>query len=952
MINKLFILVGLFCWMNLKSAGQCPEERFIVEKINSYKDTVRLPVKKFPLKERVKELQSYLNTIVTCPYRNDSTHVNLLRALATLYSYEGDYFNAAKYMRQSFELIAANPGKPLISRERLLSGYVWLSIFYDSLHNVPQKMEAIDNCIMAAEKLKAFSDLSAVKVLLFKTEHLFDIGDYHNCLRYANLCEKFAWQAVDAYKAQPSYSDNVRRIAMSSIGWRVEALLKLKEYTQAEQLIKDNFQVIQKANLNDFSGMIYDQLAQVEINKGDREQAVHLLELALKKHELAGDYFNCKQVSKNIGDNYFRILRDDKNALRYYKKALDYKNKKGNLQHQDSMESLAIFGRIANVYVNKNRFDVSDQYFQLAFDNFTKGSNENFIFQVPSEKVKGIRKVDYLAVLLLDRADAYKKQYLATKYPEFLARAIKAYKIADRFLDTIKIALTDPRSKLFWRSSAKRLYENAIGACYLQKNLNDAFYFFEKSRAVLLQDQLKEQRWLGDSDIMKQTQLNKKISQLEKELSSTDKSPEKYSELQTELLTTKQEFEKLREVIKTNSPLYYQNFVSYDSITIADVKAKILKDHAALVELFDGDSAVYVLAITKQESYLEMINKTAFENLSTAYVRYLSNQGLLNRDFDSFADISNQLYELIFGKINLPAGRIIISPDGRRYFPFESLVTKQKPPAYFVENYAVSYTYSARYLLNDFLTNSTSSSHTFIGIAPVHFNGLDALSGSDQSLENIQPFFKNATSLVGANATKNNFLTEYYRYKIVQLYTHATDSSTSGDPAINFADSTLLLSDLFYENKPATSLIVLSACETANGKLYNGEGVFSFNRQFAALGIPTCVSTLWRVDNHSTYQITELFYKYLAKGLPLDVALQSAKKELIHSSNAESRLPYYWAAPILVGKSDSIPLQKPFPWKWATGAMAILALLSLGGWQARKRRIQKAKQIPNLVVKT
>ena len=56
-------------------------------------------------------------------------------------------------------------------------------------------------------------------------------------------------------------------------------------------------------------------------------------------------------------------------------------------------------------------------------------------------------------------------------------------------------------SKLFWRSDSRRLYENAIEACYLQNNLDDAFYFFEKSRAVLLQDQLNEQHWSGQNKI-------------------------------------------------------------------------------------------------------------------------------------------------------------------------------------------------------------------------------------------------------------------------------------------------------------------------------------------------------------------------------------------------------------------------------------------------------------------
>jgi len=357
MISKIFIQVGLFCYMNLKSAGQCPTEQLIVEKIDYFNKS------KLPVKERRKELESYLGTIKTCPY-SDSTHVNLLRTLGALYSNEGDFVNAAKYLRQSLELlepIAVNSGKSSVNRERLLSGYLWLSIFYDSLHNVPQKMEAIDKCLLEAGKFKKYSDLSAVTALWNKTEHFFEIGDYHSCVESSGLCEKYAWQAVNVYKAQPSYCDKARRAAMSNIGWHIEALLKLKEYKQAEELIKDKFEIFQNADINEYFGMIYDQLGQVDITKGDHKQAVRLLELALKKNEQAGDYFNCKQVTKNIGDNYFRVLRDDNSALKYYQKALSYKNKNASYQNKDSMESLAIFGRIANVYVNQNHFDLSDK---------------------------------------------------------------------------------------------------------------------------------------------------------------------------------------------------------------------------------------------------------------------------------------------------------------------------------------------------------------------------------------------------------------------------------------------------------------------------------------------------------------------------------------------------------------------------------------------------------------
>src|SRR6185295_9328654 len=230
------------------------------------------------------------------------------------------------------------------------------------------------------------------------------------------------------------------------------------------------------------------------------------------------------------------------------------------------------------------------------------------------------------------------------------------------------------------------------------------------------------------------------------------------------------------------------------------------------------------------------------------------------------------------------------------------------------------------------------SPYTFMGVAPVQYtNGLPALSGSDASLARIQNYFRHATNSIGNKASKTNFMADYYNYKIIQLYTHASDSGNTGEPVIYFSDSMLSLSDLFYRGKPATSLIVLSACETANGKLYNGEGVFSFSRQFAALGIPSSISNLWQVDNRSSYQITELFYKYLSKGMPLDVALQRAKKEFKSISSKEKNLPYYWAASVLVGRGDAIPLRKSFPWMWVTAIFLIL-LFVFAGWKIMRRR--------------
>ena len=183
--------------------------------------------------------------------------------------------------------------------------------------------------------------------------------------------------------------------------------------------------------------------------------------------------------------------------------------------------------------------------------------------------------------------------------------------------------------------------------------------------------------------------------------------------------------------------------------------------------------------------------------------------------------------------------------------------------------------------------------------------------------------------MVLSGATKSEFLNRYSKYRIIQMYAHAIDSGKTGEPVIYFADSALYLSELLGEDKPVSNLIVLSACESARGRLYKGEGVFSFNRGFAALGIPSSVSNLWSVDDKATYRLTELFYKYLAMGMPMDVSLQKAKIEFMETGTLASQLPYYWAAAVLIGKTNAIEFDKSFSWETGMSVFVILFLVSV-----------------------
>ena len=62
--------------------------------------------------------------------------------------------------------------------------------------------------------------------------------------------------------------------------------------------------------------------------------------------------------------------------------------------------------------------------------------------------------------------------------------------------------------------------------------------------------------------------------------------------------------------------------------------------------------------------------------------------------------------------------------------------------------------------------------------------------------------------------------------------------------------------------------------------------------------------------------------------MPVDLALQKAKIEFIETASKGNQLPYYWAAPILIGESQALNLDHAG--SRMNIALVILALAAAG----------------------
>jgi len=137
----------------------------------------------------------------------------------------------------------------------------------------------------------------------------------------------------------------------------------------------------------------------------------------------------------------------------------------------------------------------------------------------------------------------------------------------------------------------------------------------------------------------------------------------------------------------------------------------------------------------------------------------------------------------------------------------------------------------------------------------------------------------------------------------------------------------------------SAELVTLSACETGQGRVTQGEGLIGLTWSLFAAGAPAAVVTQWEVNDASTEQLMQAFYRNLQSGMTKSQALRQAQLSLIHGGRYAH--PYYWA-PFMVTGLDA-PLYPPrSAWSrmagWLGGLIGLLLIVGGLRWAWHGRR--------------
>jgi CHAT domain-containing protein/tetratricopeptide (TPR) repeat protein len=876
-MKKLFLLISFLIFTYFSSFANCPTSKEIWFSLQSILKTPNNQL----------ELIKIKNICRGCKIK-DSTYVQVLQKIAENYVSEQDYTNANIFIQEAIVLNSTKQKN--IIRSNITNNYFLLAKILDGQGNYQKALETCDYCIDLAkkysEKIKLIPQIYSRKTNIFIKK-----GDFEQAIIQANIGINIAQKNDDEISLSKCLLERAK--AFTIIGKKDEAKNDLEKAL-----------LINRTRKLDQLPYSYSCFAEFYVSDRKYKEAIKYYE---KAQEIYRIHSNDDAYSTNfiaIGFSQYSLQEYDK-SLKSYENAL-------KLMKRPYVKVL-ILDNIAAAYWMKKDYPKAFENYQKALSAAPIGFISKSSFDNPS--VINLKVADFKTfylTTLTDKADTWLEYYQTTKQKEHLKIALNTYTTADKLIDLMRFEHTGTQSKLYWRNKTHHLYVQAIETCFLLKDYEKAFYFFEKSKAVLLNDQLNglsANQQLSVPDLTQEKGFQQTIAELNKKITSETENSKNYATLQSQLLEQQGKQEQFVKSLETKNPTYFKYKYDTTLVSLEKVKKYLAKDQTVL-EYFMGDDAIYALIISPEKTDLQKIPLVEYSKNAKQFLSYCSNSQGINQNFQDFLLISNQIYQQIFRYLNIPKGRLIITQDGY-FLPFEALSKSSKRAEYLLNDYAISYTYSVQFLLKNLGENSFSFSHKFMGMSPVNFSqnlNQTSLSGSDISLSEVASNFVFGKKFSAQEATKNAFLTYAKDYKIVHLYTHAQADSTDQEPMIYFADSVLKLSELNALERFKTQLLVLSACKTAVGKNAKGEGILSLSRGFAALGIPATLTTLWSVENQSTYTLNELFYRYLSKGYPKDISLQKAKIEFLQSQSGEKQLPTFWAAAVLVGDAEAVSL--------------------------------------------
>ncbi len=717
------------------------------------------------------------------------------------------------------------------------------------------------------------------------------LGDYERALFIQKQSIEFQhYHSEDKNKAAAIYCNMA--ISYRSMGKLEDAY---KTINKGLALKPDHFNLVMLNNV--YADVLYDDQKYFE--------AATVIENNISKQKAsnAATAYWLMSSYTTAGNIYLKQQETTKASI-FYTKALQLLDR--YYPHSRIRERANLYTQIGTTYLTQNKPNQAISYAQKTLK--TLGVNK-------TQKIYGDNKLVDVFMLLAKANLQLRQAEKALK--NINSSLLSAYKIRNEFAaDKTKERLQDYLKQIAEQGIdiSYQLYKQTSDKKYLQQILTLA----EQSKSRTLLDQMQRNQQSvsknikNDSLFLKKQQLERNISFLEKQ---AIEEPNQHATKNIEGLKYD-----LALINKTLSKKYqYLNFEDYQM----NIQIQKLPNHR-FIEYFIGEKDIYVINIYRHK--IENVIKLPHaEKIKTALQSFLQNyyhngaNAMLNNP-KAFFKASHDIYQFILAPIKLkPNEQLTIIPDGvLGYLSFDGLISRNnytenisKWP-FLIKNHTTDYAFSIQTLLTE---KKTTTSNTFAGLFITHSEGNKTqLNAITTEADLIKKYVK-GSFLFDNEVNPKSFEQLFTKSKVMHIGTHAYLTGVNHEPTLDFGEEKMYLFELSAKQS-APSLIVLSACQTADGLLANGEGIISLSRGFNAVGTTATIASLWNVNDDAAAQIMAGFYQSLVKNKNASQALRQAKLNWLSTTKMSNAvlLPYYWDSLIYMGKNQEIELQKPINW--------------------------------------
>jgi CHAT domain-containing protein len=627
--------------------------------------------------------------------------------------------------------------------------------------------------------------------------------------------------------------------------------------------------------------------------------------------------------------NAWLHLKEFDSAYKYLQIALE-KNKTYNSNGLSIDHGLSL-KYLGDLEIQLTQYPRALPYFQSALHHFYPGYQDTNIHANPT-RFSGIFSYINVFNTLIAKAETFHRLYEQSGKIKWAEDELNTYDASFKLLEYVERTYESDEAKLFLEKTKYLVHAKPIDIALAlhQKTgkiafLEKAFELDQKNKATLLVFNQQQNQLAATSPGMtgKERQLKSAITRLS--LKAMHLTNEKQREgLNQQIRDAEMQLGRLQEELSKTYP-------SVSVIPSAkSLQEKLLDAHTQLISYHLSENKLTVFSITSSSFKCEQ------KTVDAAFPHDLENYILQLRDIEgnkTDTAFERKLHSLLFDKVLDKDHRhlVIIPDDELNYLPFEALKTES---GYMVQDYTIQYQYSAALLKKEHTDFSNQTTLGFAPFATVSHNGnglhFNRLPFSSEEITDIK-----GQAYIGEKATKKAFTEAISNYNIIHLATHAvTNDSADHLSFIAFApgnysnkeDYLLYTQEIYNLSLQSTRLVILSACETGNGKLVRGEGIMSMNRAFAYAGCPDVIASLWKADDFSTSFLAKKIHEYLAKGLPVADAVTKAKCDYLESKEINPRMknPAYWANLIFIGNYE--PESHNSAW-WLLIPMTLLAMV-------------------------